>query len=90
MKPLATVAFFALGLSTFVGCKDPGQAFVDDVCACKDKACIEAAFKDHETKFPESKMKLGEMDKLDEKKKKQLGEAMACVMKVGIESEKKK
>jgi len=89
MKLLSFVALLTLGLSA-AGCKAPGDAFADDVCACKDKACIDKAFKDHEGKFPEANAKLGEMDKLPEDKKKQLGRAMECVMKVGIEADKKK
>ncbi len=89
MKSIALALVLGVTCLSAAGCKDPGDAFVDDVCACTDKACIEKAFKDHESKFPESKAKLGEIDKLDAKKKEQLGKAMACVMKVGMASEKK-
>jgi hypothetical protein len=88
MKFLAAFGLVALAISA-TGCKAPGEAWADDVCACKDKACIDKAMKDHEAAFPESKAKLGEMDKMPDDKKKALGRGMACVMKVGLESEKK-
>ncbi len=84
MNNLATAALVALVLSA-AACKDPGDAFVDDVCACKDKDCLDKALKAHETKFPESKAKLGEMEKMDAKKKEQLGKAMECMMKLAGE-----
>lgn len=89
MKLLAALALVSLSIAA-IGCKSPGDAFADDACACKDKECIEKVFKDHETKFPESKAKLGEVDKMPEDKKAAYGRAMACVMKVGLEAEKKK
>ena len=84
MKTLAIALFVTVALSTSA-CKDPGDAFVEDVCACKDKDCLDKVLKEHETKFPESKAKLGEMEKMDAKKKEQLGKAMECMMKLATE-----
>lgn len=78
LLPLAALASLALSLTA---CKDPLEAFADDVCACKDKECIDKVVKDYETKAPETKAKLGEIDKLPENKKKALGKAMECMMK---------
>jgi len=89
MKLLAVAALLTLSVSA-LGCKAPGDAFAGDVCACKDKACIDKSMKDHETKFPEATAKLGEMDKMPEDKKKQLGRAVECMRKVSIEEEKAK
>jgi len=80
MKLFAITALFALSLAT-VGCKDPGQAYADAICECKEEACFKKAGEDHAEKFPESKTKLGEIDKLPEEKKKHLGRAMECMMK---------
>ncbi len=89
MKLLLGLALAVVSLSA-VGCKAPGDAWADEVCACKDKDCIDKAMKAHESTFPESKAKLGEMDKMDEAKKKALGKGMECIMKVGMEAEKNK
>lgn len=89
MKLLAATALLSLSIAA-IGCKAPGDAFADDACACKDKECIEKVMKEYETKFPESKAKLGEVDKMPEDKKAQYGRAMACILKVGLEAEKKK
>jgi hypothetical protein len=67
--------------SLTTGCKDPGEAYADAICECKDKDCMEKVNKEYEGKFPESKMKLGEIEKLPEDKKKQLGRAMECMLK---------
>ncbi len=89
MKLFAAIALVSLSVSA-LGCKAAGDAWADDVCACKDKDCIDKAMKTHESSFPESKAKLGEMDKMDEAKKKALGRGMECMMKVGMEAEKNK
>jgi hypothetical protein len=70
----------ALGL-TSTGCKDAGEAYADAMCECSDKACFEKVSQEYESKFPESKMKLGEVDKLPDDKKKHLGRAMECMLK---------
>ena len=80
MKVLAIVSLFAVSLAT-VGCGDPGQAYADAVCACKDEACFKKANEDHAKSFPESGMNLGEIDKLPEEKKKHIGRAMECMIK---------
>jgi hypothetical protein len=89
MKILAALALVSVS-ALVVGCKAPGDAWADAVCACTDKACMDKAMKDHESAFPESKAKLGEIDKMDEAKKKQIGRGMECMMKVAMAEEKAK
>lgn len=80
MKLVAIAALFVAALGT-VGCKDPGEAYADAVCACSDEACFKKANADHAEKFPESAMNLGQIEKLPEDKKKHIGRAMECMMK---------
>jgi hypothetical protein len=89
MKLFAAAALVSISIAA-LGCKSPGDAFADDACACKDKECVEKVMKDHETKFPESKATLGEAAKLPADKKAAYDRAIGCIMKVGMEAEKKK
>jgi hypothetical protein len=89
MKILAALSLLAVS-ALAIGCKAPGDAWADAVCACTDTACMDKAMKEHESAFPESKAKIGEMDKMPEDKKKQLGRGMECMMKVGMAEEKAK
>ncbi len=82
MKTLVSfVALLTIGLSA-TGCGSPGEAFVKDVCDCKDSDCTKKAFETHADKYPPSKASFGEMDKLSEADKKHMNDATACVLKV--------
>ncbi len=82
MKNLISfVAVLSLGLSA-TGCGSPGEAFVKDVCACKDSECTKKAFDAHAEKYPPSKATFGEMDKLSAEDKKYMGEATTCLVAV--------
>lgn len=77
---LSLAAVLTLALSA-TGCTSPGEAYANDVCACPDAECIKKAGETHAEKFPASKAKLSELDKLSEDDKKHIGKAMECMKK---------
>jgi hypothetical protein len=86
---IAASCLVAAVLFANTGCGDAGEAFVKDMCACKDDACTKDVMKKHEATFPELKTNLKEIDKLDEKKKDQIKRAMECRKEAMIAGDKK-
>lgn len=82
MKAIPVAAVVMVCLSAFGCSKDEGNAFADEVCACKDKDCVDKAFKAYEDKLPALKAKLSEVDKLPEEQKKPIERAFGCMAKV--------
>lgn len=78
---LLVVGLF-LSLAT-VGCKSDIEKYADDVCACKDKKCLDEVSAKYKDKFPkDDKKKLEDMPAKD---KEAFGRALECSLKIAFE-----
>jgi hypothetical protein len=75
MFSVVAIAFVA------TGCKSDIEKMADDICACKDKKCLDEVQAKWKDKMPEGDKDSKTMKDMSDKDKEAFGRAMTCSLK---------